>query len=262
MKKALIVVLLLIGSTSYTQIISNEAMLFNNLPKKINELKRTSLSIEVADKNLKSANSIGSGFLMIKNNVHYAVTNYHVVNNVPANKILIVGMNYEMKKQYSTVEQVYSDQKHDIAVLKIGIIFSLINNLKIDSTLFKPSAVGISLFEKSTNIHEGEGVILIGYPLGLGSEFTGNQPISRIGIVAQAPHGSMNTFFIDGIASHGNSGSPVFNAQNMKLLGMIIGFPSDYIAAYDENKQLIAKLPYNSGLSLCATADIIMKTIP
>lgn len=256
------IIFLLIVSASYSQVINNEAMLFNNLPEKISELKRTSLSIEVVDKNLKSPNSIGSGFLIIKNNVHYAVTNYHVVNNVPQNRILIVGMNYEMKKQYSIVEQVYSDEKHDIAVLKIGTIFSLKNNLKIDSTLFKPSAVGISIFETNANIKEGAGIILIGYPLGLGSEFTGNQPISRIGIVAQAPNDSANTFFIDCMASRGNSGSPVFNAQNKRLLGMVIGFPSDYIIAYDENKQLAAKLPYNSGLSLCITADKIKQIIP
>ena len=187
------IILLTIVSSSYSQIINSDAMLFNNLPEKITELKRTSLSIEVVDKNLKSPISIGSGFLIIKNNVHYAVTNYHVVNNVPQNKILIVGMNYEMKKQYSLIEQVYSDEKHDIAVLKIGIIFSLKNNLKIDSTLFKPSAVGISVFETNANIKEGTGIISIGYPLGLGSKFTGNQPISRIGIVS-FPSNENNSF--------------------------------------------------------------------
>ena len=146
--------------------------------------------------------------------------------------------------------------------MKLGALFSLINNIKVDSTLFESTAVGISRFEINDKIVEGTGILLIGYPLGLGLDLVGNQPISRIGIVAQKTNDISNTFFIDGIASHGNSGSPVFNSQNMKLVGMIIGFPSDYINAYDENRQLVAKLPYNSGLTKCVTAEMINKIIP
>jgi S1-C subfamily serine protease len=262
MKTLLTFLVLLISGELYSQKISNEAMIFNDLPEKIKDLKRTSLSIESSDMNFKKFNTIGSGFLVIKNDIHYAISNFHVTKNLTKNQILLIGMNLDQKKQYAVIDTTYTDEKHDIIVMKLGSTFSLKNNIKVDSTLFEPSAVGISMFETNDNIVEGTGIILIGYPLGLGTDLVGNQPISRIGIIAQKPNENTNTFFIDGIASHGNSGSPVFNAQNKKLVGMISSYPSDFITAFDENGQLVARLPYNSGLSLCITAEMINKIIP
>jgi hypothetical protein len=173
----------------------------------------------------------------------------------------MVGLNYANQKMYATVTNIIPDKKHDIAILEIGLAYpSKIS--KIDSTLYTPLFLGITSFASLNEIVDGQGVLIIGYPLGIGSEFTGNRPISRIGIVAQQPNNSSNTFIIDGVASHGNSGSPVFNSQTGKILGMISSFPADFISAYDENKNLIVKLPYNSSLSICITIDVINKLIP
>ena len=120
---------------------------------------------------------------------------------------------------------------------------------------------GISMFADSTSFSEGTSIITIGFPLGIGSDITHNLPIVRRGIVAQGLNAD-NHFLVDGIASHGNSGSPVFNLDDAKLLGIVAAFPSDFITAYDENGQLVARLPYNSGLSVCISAFAIWKLLP
>jgi S1-C subfamily serine protease len=234
---------------------------FVNLPKRIAELKKSSVSIEKSDKNLKSPTLVGSGFMALKKGILYAVTNYHVINNIGKDQIILVGFNAEMKKQYAFVEQTFIDEKNDIAVLKMGKEVS-IQNSGIDTTLTKPAAIGPNLFATPDNIIEGSGAIIIGYPLGLGSEYTGNRPVSRIGIIAQGPNYKKNTFLLDCTASHGNSGSPVFSDQTMKLIGMVTGMGADNINLYDSNEVLKASLPYNSGITICVTAEMINKIIP
>jgi S1-C subfamily serine protease len=228
---------------------------------KIGRIKGCSVSIEKSDTNLKSSILIGSGFLTTKNGLFYAITNYHVVKSITKDQIILVGLNAEMKKQYALVEQTFTDEKSDIAVLQISRYVS-IKNSSVDTSLAKPATVALSMFEKSDNIIEGGGAIIIGYPLGLGSEYTGNKPISRIGIIAQGPNNKTNTFLLDCISSHGNSGSPVFNEHNLKLIGMVTSFKSDNINLYDNDRVLRASLPDNSGITVCVTAEMIMKIIP
>jgi hypothetical protein len=54
----------------------------------------------------------------------------------------------------------------------------------------------------------------------------------------------------------------VFSLEKGTLLGIVKGFPSDFITAFDENGQLVAKLPYNSGLSVCISSREIWTLIP
>ena len=84
-------------------------------------------------------------------------------------------------------------------------------------------------------------------------------------MVAQKVNPQTNRFIIDGISSHGNSGSPVFNCENGNLLGIISGFNNDYIESFDENGRkgdLVLRLPYNSGLTICISAEKILSLIP
>ncbi len=123
-------------------------------------------------------------------------------------------------------------------------------------------ALTMSFFELSDNIVEGSGAIIIGYPLRLGSEFTGNKPISKIGIIAQEPNPNTNTFLLDCMANPGNSGSPVFQDEPLMLIGMVTSYKPDNISLYDSEGLLKANLPYNSGITICVTAEIIQKIIP
>jgi hypothetical protein len=80
-------------------------------------------------------------------------------------------------------------------------------------------------------------VIVPGYPLSLGIEDGRNNPVVRLGIIAQFTE--KDYFLVDGVASPGNSGSPVFalNYKNHKLVGMITSFVNDRIQLFDENRR-------------------------
>jgi hypothetical protein len=108
---------------------------------------------------------------------------------------------------------------------------------------------------------EGRGVLIPGYPLALGIEDDQNHPVVRFGIVAQFT--GKDHFLLDGVASHGNSGSPVFalKYKENRLVGMITSYVSDTINLFDENRQLSAKLPYNSGLARGVTSKMILEAI-
>jgi S1-C subfamily serine protease len=222
-----------------------EIFTYEDLPKKITIVKRSSASIERYDSSKKTVALIGSSFIVKKKLEYYAVTNYHVVRGKEKGFSILIGFNASMKKQYYRVKQTYLDTINDIAVLKMGEPVSFINT-KIDTTLTEPAWIGISMFESSVNIKEGTGVIIIGYPLSLGAKYTGNRPVSRIGIIAQELNSETNTFLLDGMANQGNSGSPVFNEQNLKLIGMVTATQQDRINLYDNNEVVRASLPYNS----------------
>ena len=108
---------------------------------------------------------------------------------------------------------------------------------------------------------EGRGVIIAGFPLGLGVETDKKYPVIRRGIVAQ--YTGQETFLIDGVADHGNSGSPVVAVKldQNQLLGMVTSYQNDRIELFDEKHKVVAILPYNSGLAQAVTADEIRKCI-
>jgi hypothetical protein len=131
----------------------------------------------------------------------------------------------------------------------------------MDSLSLDQAANGISVFADGSSFSEGVSVITIGFPLGIGSKMTHNLPIVRKGIVGQGLTADGH-FLVDGIASHGNSGSPVFDLTDGKLLGIVVAFPADYISMYDDSHQLVATLPYNSGLSICISSFEIWSMVP
>ena len=237
---------------------------YNELPSLIQDRKRTVLSIEALryGDEIDKVNPIplGSGFLTIISGKQYAVTNYHVANSLERNQRILVGVNLKQGKLFIVASIIAVDSIGDIAIL--GLTDSWLSKTTIPSgdIHLDQASIGVSTYSDTTEFQQGQGVVLLGFPLAIGSESFHNQPIARIGIIALATDPS-SEFLIDGIASHGNSGSPVFDATGGKLLGMVVGFPSDYISAFDENKQLIARLPYNSGLSVCVSSRRILKLI-
>lgn len=233
-----------------------EVFTFENLPDKIEMVKRSSASIELFSSKTNRFNLIGSGFMTIIKDTIYAVTAYHVIKD--KGKSVYVGYNFESRKQYSSIEKIYLDTLNDIAVMKLGIAYRD-EKIMSDTSLTNPSSIGISMFEKNVKIKEGLGTIIVGYPTTLGAKYTGNKPLSRIGIVAQEPNSETNTFLIDGLVNHGNSGSPVFNEHNQKLIGMVTSFKPDYIKSRDT---VVLRYPYNSGITFCVTAETILKVFP
>jgi hypothetical protein len=100
-----------------------------------------------------------------------------------------------------------------------------------------------------------------GYPLALGVEDDKNHPVIRLGMIAQFT--GKNFFLIDGIASHGNSGSPVFalNYEKPKLVGMVTSYITDRINLLDEGGQTVAQLPYNSGIARAVKMQVIVDAL-
>ena len=241
-----------------------DAIAYFDLPGKIDHVRKSSVSIEVLklSDDIKQVDPtlLGSGFLTLIGGNVYAVTNYHVVKGVHSDTRLLVGVNFKEKKAYNVATVSKFDPVKDIAILSLADTIIAKTAIDLSQLHFNQASIGVSMFSDSSEFVEGQSVLLIGFPLGLGSEIASNQPVSRIGMIAQSRRRN-GSFLLDGIASHGNSGSPVFNLKNMKLLGMVVGFPSDYITAYDENGQLVARLPYNSGLSLCISSSDILKLI-
>jgi hypothetical protein len=70
-------------------------------------------------------------------------------------------------------------------------------------------------------------------------------------------------FLIDGIASHGNSGSPVFaiHVPDTRLAGMVTSFHNDQITLLDEDGHITAALPYNSGLTSAVKSTVILNAL-
>ena len=92
----------------------------------------------------------------------------------------------------------------------------------------------------------------------LGTEKFKNYPITRKGIIAQTISNE-NEFIMDGFASHGNSGSPVYCLVNdsLKLLGIQKAVYNDTNIGYDENGNVNSLVSFNSGLSIVIKASVI-----
>ncbi len=208
---------------------------------------------------------VGSGFFVPSergtNDIVLGVTCKHVVeaaerlaNSPGFEKGLLIGMNTQEGYKRFPCNIVYQDPTNDVAIIapqtELNAVLN-INNLMIPS----------NNFDDGSSLVLGRGVLIIGYPLMLGVEGDQNHPIVRFGMIAQNSGG--NVFLIDGMASHGNSGSPVFalTPDKQPLIGMITSFQSDKITLLDENGGVTAQLPYNSGLAGAVKASAILSAI-
>ena len=195
--------------------------------------------------------ALGSGFFVRRSDgVWLGITCRHIVQAAAKMKApIFVGFDDE-KKGYIRLPSVvdYVDSKHDIAVLRLQ---------KGSYKQFDPSSKTFPRKWIGTreNLVPGRGVIIPGYPLGLGVGADANHPVIRFGIIAQYTGGE--TFLIDGVASHGNSGSPVFCLKELKVVGMITAHQADRINLFDEHGKVVAGLPYNAGLAQALSAEVI-----
>lgn len=136
--------------------------------------------------------------------------------------------------------------------------------------------VGTPTDEEKQHIVEGNGVFLIGFPLGLiGKER--NYPIVRQGIIARIQdwlRGDESTFLIDSSAFPGNSGGPVvLKPENVAITGttgithsLLIGMISCYIpyrdvAISEQTGEPRIIFEENSGLAEVVPIDLIKETI-
>lgn len=207
---------------------------------------------------------LGSGFfLMVAPNEHVTfdpnillgVTCAHVVKAAEeVNRPIFICHSTDKGYRRIKCEVLSKDTDTDVAIL--GFLKDPNEETTISETPFRTKTFG-----DANSLVEGRSVIVAGFPLGLGVEVDKEYPVIRTGIVAQ--YTGRKIFLVDGIASHGNSGSPVVAVKfgQNQLLGMITSFQPDGIELFDENHNRVAWIPYNSGLSQAVTADEIHKCI-
>ena len=126
----------------------------------------------------------------------------------------------------------------------------------LDELLGSQRVMGLSTFAADSEITEGTGALMIGFPLGLGNEVDENHPVSRLGIVAQGVY-DQPRFFVDADASRGNSGSPIFLCSTGKFAGIVYAQAADTISIIDDSKQKVARMPYGASLAACIPASAI-----
>ena len=263
---ALVVCLLLILGLAYPATCADrkfpyaDAVPFLGIEEASKELKKAVCAVQLAGEPTKDGKNtwvaLGSGFLINgERDVLLAVTCKHVV--LPAvnqKKLLYIGIDTDKGYHRAPCDVAYIDPSLDIAVLLPKR--DLRDDRKLQSLSFDKS-----LFDDNSSLVEGRGVIIPGYPLALGIEDDQNHPVIRFGIVAQFT--GKDYFLLDGVASQGNSGSPVFSLKQdeNRLIGMVTSFQNDTIDLFDKEQRLSARLPYNSGLARCVTMKAILSAV-
>jgi len=238
-----------------------DAVTFLSTEAVAKQLKKVVFAVQIEgdNKNENKADDwllIGSGFFVGgANSVVLGVTCYHVIDKPLAEKRQVfVGRDTESGYIRAPAKVVYLDHSNDIAILSP-------RRTANDQGNFHNLVFQEELFDDDSSLAEGRGVMIPGYPLSLGVEDDKNHPVIRLGMIAQFTGKSY--FLIDGVASHGNSGSPVFalNYENPKLVGMVTSYLTDTINLLDANGQLRAQLPYNSGLARAVKMQVIVDAL-
>jgi S1-C subfamily serine protease len=200
--------------------------------------------------------SLGTGFLVSGDRTAVlAVTCKHVVEAASKEKKQpFIGLDTELGYRRFPCKVAFIDPTHDIAILAPQRGDN--EDVKLQSKRF-----AAEMFDDGSSLVEGRGVLIPGYPLSLGVEDDENHPVMRFGIVAQ--YTGKDYFLVDGVASHGNSGSPVLALKHKenRLVGMITSHVADSTKLFNEKGQLTARFPYNSGLARGVTMRAIVAAI-
>ncbi len=145
-----------------------------------------------------------------------------------------------------------------------------------DAVEFFITDVGAPTADEKRRVVEGNGVFMLGFPMGLVGE-TRNYPIVRHGVVARIQdylRGDASTFLIDSLAFPGNSGGPVIvEPQRTAVRGtiatthaLLIGMVSRYIPYTDvavsaQTKRARITFEENSGLAEIVPIDTIKEIL-
>ncbi len=225
---------------------------FMGLEKIASEVKKTVFSIQIKNNN-DIFIPVGTGFMLKQGNLIVGITCTHVVKPLlEEKKEIYAGLNTSKGFERFKSRVVKEDENNDISVLVFAKRIEKkikVENLVLDS----------KYLESSPNFTEGRAVLIPGYPLGIGAMQNENNPVVRFGIIAQCS--SETNFLIDGVANSGNSGSPVFDTKETKFIGMVTSYKTDFINLFNQKQELVAKLPYNSGLSSAVSSTVIIRLL-
>jgi len=251
MLKSLLLIMLLLASNN---------MNAQSLPQTIKQVKPSIVGVGTFQATRRPpSNMLGTGFVVADG--YHVITNYHVIpKDIKTEKkeSLVIFYRETHSKQktqvkYRKVRVLASDKEHDLALLRIeGTKFPA---LKIE-TKRKPQ--------------EGEGIAFTGFPIGA---ILGLFPVTHRGIISAispvvipAPSSSSltvkmikrlkNPYFVyqlDATAYPGNSGSPMFNINTGKVLGVINK------VFIKESKESVLQKP--SGITYAIPGKYIIKLL-
>ena len=197
---------------------------------------------------------MGTGFVV--GDGYHVITNYHVISkktNKDKKEQLVIFYRHHKEVKYRKAKVIGYDKEHDLALLRIeGRKFPI---LKI---------------ETSRKAQEGELIAFTGFPIGA---VLGLFPVTHRGIISSIspvaiPVPSSSTlsakmikrlrdpyyvYQLDATAYPGNSGSPMFDSKNGKVLGVINK------VFVKESKELVIQKP--SGITYAIPAKHIIKLL-
>ena len=241
--------------------------------------KQTSVFIKADYKvGNSTVSKAGTGFIIdtSKSPGLAVITNKHILQHNISGQT-ITPFHITVKVNMSDVAPTLCDASivalHDI--YDLGLLhFKLPQNKPPDAVL-KTSSDGTEYYSIKSNaflledsiiddsdLREGLEVLFSGFPLNLGSDLYHNYPVTRKGMIAQVLPGS-HEIVIDGFASHGNSGSPVYcvTDKGLKLVGIQEAVYPDANIGYDEKGRVNSLSTFNSGLSLVIKSSVIKEFV-
>ncbi len=249
----------------------------NPIPWLIAETKKSVLPVLVwPSVNNLDPPYLGTCVLVGKEPIILALTCEHILaikdtagNTIRyADRIAVLANRIDGSTTMIPAEIVHADAKRDFGLLAL--------NLESIEKSLSVKYIQPSRWQQSDSLHEGETIIYIGYPMGIGVPATvgsTNHPLSRTGIVSQVVPGH-HYFLIDGFVQHGHSGSPVFVlfelGRNIPprwdtyLVGIARGFPQEYTDVLQEVRLERAegkKVLLNPGFTYVTAMDEIISVL-
>lgn len=244
-----------------------EAVTFLGVEQMAQSVRRAAVSIHRREGTNILPQPLASGFIVrVATNQFVVVTSAHIgiTTNTPSlgAENFAVGLlapNETVAFAFAVGARVYPE--YDVALLRVGLPadaakIQLANNF-----------VAKEEIAKGSDIVEGRGLMIVGYPLQQGLDamvlpsgiaFT-NTPVVRLGMVARRPINQH--FLIDGTLSPGTSGSLVFDLQQRKVVGLARGFLKEPLELKSNDGLTVAVLPYNSGLGIAVTMDPVINLL-
>lgn len=235
---------------------------------------------------------VGTGFLvgyhddMMPTNQYlvYIVSNKHVFEGHPSIFLRFNPQGGQPAKEYkldlvdkagAKLYKQHPSDKADVAAAMINV-----NILQRDGIIYSFFALGPESYTiadlNTKGISEGDGVFVLGYPMGLIGT-TRQYVILRSGSIARIHDmlaGHSSDFIVDAFVFPGNSGGPVIvkpelasipgtqNNTSSRLIGLVKSYiPYSDVAISPQTNRARVVFEENTGLTIVEPVDLIIQTI-
>ena len=213
----------------------------------------------------------------------FLVTNKHVLLNQQSIVIRfdstsgLDAKDYDLNLMEGGVSIWVGNRSDDVDVAAISLNPTVLKDDGVDLKFFQMDEHLLSIMQmKSEGVSEGDGVFILGFPMGIVAPQKKNV-IARVGAIARIRDtldGTQNTFLIDANIFPGNSGGPVIIKPEMMSIqetksiykSFLIGIVKSYVPFMDiaisqQTGRPRVMFEENSGLALVESVDSIRETV-